>query len=53
MALRILEEGAAIADMPVESSTDYDFCINGPVAEAIGVTIPDDLKQYVITPAAS
>jgi putative ABC transport system substrate-binding protein len=53
MALRILEEGAAVADMPVESSTDYDFCINGPVAEAIGITIPDDLKQYIITPAAS
>jgi hypothetical protein len=38
--------------MPVESSTDYDFCINGDTAQAIGLTIPDDLKQYVITPNA-
>ena len=52
MALRILEEGADITQMPVESSTDYDFCINGDTAEAIGLTIPDDLKQYVITPNA-
>ena len=52
MALRILEEGADITQMPVESSTDYDFCINGDTAQAIGLTIPDDLKQYVITPNA-
>ena len=53
MALRILEEGADITQMAVESSTDYDFCINGETAEAIGVAIPEDLKQYIITPSAS
>ena len=53
MALRVLDQGANIAEMPVESSTDYDFCINGPVAEAIGITIPDELKEFIITPAES
>lgn len=53
MALRVLEEGADISQMAVESSTQYDFCINGETADAIGVAIPDDLKQYIITPSAS
>lgn len=47
MAVRVLE-GEDISKMPVESSTDYDFCINGEIAEAIGVEIPEELQQYII-----
>ncbi len=47
MALRILTEGADISTMPVESLTNFDYTINGETAEAIGITIPEDLQQYV------
>ncbi len=46
MAVRVLR-GESTATMPVESLKDFDFTINGNVAEAIGITIPDELKQYV------
>lgn len=46
MAVRVLR-GEATATMSVESLKDFDFTINGNVAEAIGITIPDELKQYV------
>ena len=47
MAVRVLE-GEDISTMAVESSTEYDFCINGEVAEAIGVTIPEELQPYIM-----
>lgn len=47
MAVKVLKGEAKPADMPIESLTKYDFTINGEVAKAIGITIPDDLKQYV------
>ena len=47
MALRILVDGADIAAMPIESLTAFDYTINASVAEAIGVTIPEELRQYV------
>ncbi|HHX73762.1 MAG TPA: ABC transporter substrate-binding protein [Firmicutes bacterium] len=49
MALRILEDGAKPADMPIESSTEYEFAINGDVAAEIGLEIPADLQEYVIS----
>jgi putative tryptophan/tyrosine transport system substrate-binding protein len=48
MAVRIFKDDAEIATMPIESATTFDFAINGTVAEEIGLSIPDDLKQYVI-----
>ncbi|HWS29259.1 MAG TPA: ABC transporter substrate-binding protein [Clostridia bacterium] len=50
MAVRVLN-GESTAAMPVESLKDFDFIINGSVAEAIGITIPEDLRQYVINGA--
>ncbi len=50
MAIRVLE-GADISTMPVEASTNYDFCINGDTANAIGVTIPEKYAESVIYPA--
>jgi len=48
MAVKILKGEAKPATMPIESSTKFDFVINGTVADEIGLTIPADLQQYVI-----
>lgn len=47
MGVKILKGEAEPATMAIESATKFDFAINGTVAEEIGLTIPDDLKQYV------
>ena len=49
MGVKILKGEAEPASMPVEASTKFDFAINGAVAEEIGLTIPADLQEYVIT----
>jgi putative ABC transport system substrate-binding protein len=51
MGAKILSGEAEPATMPIESSEKFDFVINGEVADEIGITIPDDLQQYVITPS--
>ncbi|HHX36790.1 MAG TPA: ABC transporter substrate-binding protein [Clostridiaceae bacterium] len=43
MALRILEEGADPATMPVEFTTNPELVINHEYAELIGYTFPDDI----------
>lgn len=48
MALRVLQ-GTDISAMPVESSTNYDYCFNGDSAAAIGLTIPDKYAEFVIS----
>ncbi len=52
MAVRILKDGASVSSMPVESQTDFDYVINGQIAAEIGLTIPEDLQQYVVEPEA-
>lgn len=47
MGVKILKGEAEPATMPIESANKFDFAINGTVADEIGITIPDDLKQYV------
>jgi putative ABC transport system substrate-binding protein len=49
MALDILQNGADISTMSVQTAADFDYCINGTVAEEIGIEIPADLQEYVIT----
>ena len=49
MAIKVLTGEATPATMPIESSTDYDYAINGTVADEIGITIPEDLQQYITT----
>lgn len=49
MALDILQKGADISTMSIQKTTDFEYCINGTVAKAIGIEVPADLQQYVIT----
>lgn len=48
MAIKIFKGEATPATMPIEASKEFDFAINGAVAEEIGIEIPDDLKEYII-----
>lgn len=50
MAIRVLD-GADISTMAIEASTNYDFCINGDVADAIGVTVPEKYAESVVYPS--
>lgn len=49
MAVKVLKGEADPATMPVEKSTQFNFAINGEVAEEIDLKIPDDFKKYIIT----
>ncbi|PKM48449.1 MAG: sugar ABC transporter substrate-binding protein [Firmicutes bacterium HGW-Firmicutes-6] len=49
MAVEILQNGADISSMAVQTASDFDYCINGTVAQEIGIEIPADLQEYVIT----
>ena len=50
MAIRLFEdESLDVSEMPVERQTEFEYCINGTVAGEIGVEIPAELPEYVIT----
>lgn len=51
MAVKVLN-GADISKMPVESSTNYVYCINSDVAAALGITIPDKYAEFTVTTKA-
>ena len=51
MAVKVLN-GEDISKMPVVSSTNYDYCINSDVATALGITIPDQYKEYTVNTKA-
>jgi len=44
MAAKILE-GTPVKDVPVETLSDFSTIINQTTADAIGVTIPEDLAS--------
>ncbi|MEG0090560.1 MAG: ABC transporter substrate-binding protein [Oscillospiraceae bacterium] len=46
MAVRVLK-GEDISKLPVESQEKYSYLINGETAKAIGITVPDELKEFV------
>jgi len=48
MALDILENGADPATMPIQGSSEFEYCINGAACKALGIEIPADLQEYVI-----
>ena len=50
MALDILENGADPATMPIEGSAEFEYCINGESCQALNITVPEDLQQYVVYP---
>lgn len=43
MALRILQDGADPATMPVETAAEFTYVVNEAAAERQGVTIPSDI----------
>lgn len=49
MAVKILKGEAEPASMPIEAASKFDYAINGAVAEELGITIPEDLQQYIVT----
>lgn len=48
MAVRILKDGADPATMPVESPDSINYTVNGAVADALGIEVPEELKQYIV-----
>lgn len=49
MAIRLLQdESLDISRMPIERQAEYDYAINGTVAEEIGLAIPESLAGYVM-----
>lgn len=48
MAIEILTGQGVPASMPIQLPQDYDYVVNGKVAEEMGLEIPDDLLRYVI-----
>lgn len=48
MAVEIFNEGGDPASMPIRSSAEYLYYINGAVAEALGIDIPASLSSSVI-----
>ena len=48
MAVKILKGEAEPATMAIESAKDFDYAINGDIAEQIGLEIPADLTQYIL-----
>jgi putative ABC transport system substrate-binding protein len=51
MAVKVLTGEAETATMPIESQSDFTYAINGDVADAIGITIPSDLAEFVVYPS--
>ncbi len=49
MAIKILTEGADPATMPVESQTEYALTVNTTTLAAIGLDMPDSLKDKAVT----
>ncbi|MDD6187274.1 MAG: ABC transporter substrate-binding protein [Oscillospiraceae bacterium] len=47
MAIRVLN-GEDITTMQIETQKDYSYTINGDMADALGITIPAELQQYVV-----
>jgi len=52
MAVEILQNGADISTMPVTGASNFEYYINGPVAEALGLEIPADLQEFIRIPEA-
>ena len=50
MAVRILN-GEDVSTMAVETQKDFAYTINGDVAEILGITIQDNLQEFIINTA--
>ncbi len=45
MAIDVLN-GADISTMPIQSQKEYEYVVNKTMADAVGLTIPEDLVPY-------
>ncbi len=45
MAVEVLG-GANVSEMPIQFQPEFDYIVNKTMADAIGLTIPEDLLQY-------
>lgn len=48
MAVKILNGEAEPATMPIESSNEFEYIINGYMAEVLGIEIPEKYAEYVV-----
>ncbi|MBQ2887653.1 MAG: ABC transporter substrate-binding protein [Firmicutes bacterium] len=46
MAIDILVNGADPATMPIQSSSEFEYCLNGTLLDQLGIEIPAELQQY-------
>ena len=48
MAVKILKDGANVAEMPIESLDDTNICLNIDTAEAIGYEFPQSVTDKAV-----
>ena len=48
MAVKILKDGANVAEMPIESLDDTNICLNIDIAEAIGYEFPQSVTDKAV-----
>lgn len=46
MAIKILKEGADISAMPIETASDFAYCVNSTMCEEMGIAIPEAYQEY-------
>ena len=51
-AYEILVNGADVSTMPVTGADQFEYSINGDVAEALNIAIPEKYQEYIFTPEA-
>lgn len=50
MAYEILVNDADISTMPVTGASNFEYCISGEFADALGITIPEKYAEFVVDP---
>ncbi|MCD8090155.1 MAG: ABC transporter substrate-binding protein [Clostridiales bacterium] len=50
MAADVLLNGADPAEMAIQGSAEFEYCINGETADALGITVPDKYADSVSYP---
>lgn len=46
MAIEVLN-GAEVSTMPIQAQSSFNYAINGEIVEALGLLIPEDLKEFI------
>ena len=53
MAVEILENGAKVAEMPVQMATGFEYCVNATMCKELGIEIPEQYQAYAQEMAAA